>query len=170
MMNFAATRAAVILFALLLGGCANMSPRVAQMISRSSQPLGATVPFCEVVAANGGPIMWSKLDTRPTKEQINRFNSIWRRCPQYKAAVKANPAAAVPKMQAKVPQQPLKPVQLPQPIPPQAVTLPAPSTEPPAVSATDLTPPKPLVRHLKIPPMPSIPPVTKPAPTPEPWK
>lgn len=154
-----------IVLALMLAACANMSPRVTQLVSKTTQPLGATVPFCEVVAANGGPIMWSKLDTRPTKEQINRFNAIWRRCPQYKAVVKANPAAAVPPP-AKTQDR------LPGPVEAKPVTLPAPATEPPAVSATDITPPKPLTKHLQIPPLPSIPsgdlrPVPLPQPTPK---
>ncbi|MCC6172088.1 MAG: hypothetical protein IT481_08670 [Gammaproteobacteria bacterium] len=73
---------------LALAGCATPGDRPPAATRAATAAPIAAATFCEVMAAQGGAVRWSRQDTRETKERVDRLNAVWKRCPQYQPPVR----------------------------------------------------------------------------------
>ena len=51
----------------------------AELTCETVEPARSAAGFCDVMARQGGPVMWSRNDTRGTKERADLINAAWKR-------------------------------------------------------------------------------------------
>jgi hypothetical protein len=82
--SFVAIERAALVIAIGLGVASCQSARFQGTLSTNGGTAINSATFCEIMASQGGPILWSSKDTRFTKERIDQLNAVWKQCDQYK--------------------------------------------------------------------------------------
>lgn len=87
----------IIAAALALAGCADrdmfgLAP--ARLVMPAEPPIAAAT-YCEVMASQGGAVLWSSKDTRISKERADKLNAVWKLCPQYQPGALAGASEVV---------------------------------------------------------------------------
>lgn len=59
--------------------CRGFAFGYAEMTCETTEPAIKAASFCDVMNRQGGPVMWSRSDTRGTKERADTINAVGKR-------------------------------------------------------------------------------------------